>query len=154
MPALDEFRTLAQLLRDGEPRETAPPPAPAEALSEPVRDVVELMRDARLFRARIAEAVDDAVAGVLARIAERVLFRELQMAPCDIEAVVRACLAEVVDRRDLQIFVHPDDARAVRSIPVEADPDLERGDCRLQFAYGEARSTLRLRLADAAGVYE
>jgi len=147
--AHSEFRSLAELLRGEEPIEIEQP-AP-ELASEPVRDVVEAMRDVRLFRARIAEAVEEAAARVLHRIAEDVVCRELQMAPCDIDAVVRTCLAQLTDRQGLRIFVHPDDAHAVRSYETECDTTLERGDCRLELAYGSVHSTLVLRLAEAGG---
>jgi flagellar biosynthesis/type III secretory pathway protein FliH len=149
LPALSAFRSLAELLRGDETVEIEQP-AP-ELPSEPVHDIVEVMRDARLFRARIAEAVEEAAAGVLQRIAADVLCRELQMAPCEIEAVVETCVAQLADRQDLRIFVHPDDAPAVRSFEVQRDATLERGDCRLELAYGSVHSTLQLRLAEAAG---
>lgn len=125
-------------------------PAP-DVAPEPVRDIAEVVRDARLFRARIAEAVEDAAAGILRRIADDVLCRELQLAPCDIEAIVKACVAQLAGRQGLRIFVHPDDAHAVRSFEAERDATLERGDVRLELAYGSVRSTLQFRLAEAAG---
>lgn len=106
-------------------------------------------RDARLFRARIAEAVDAAVETVLSHVAQRVLARELQTAPCDIEAVVDACLAHVLERPGLRVLVHPDDVARIRSVDAQGDASLEPGDCVLALEYGSVRSTLSLRLADA-----
>ena len=155
MHARSEFRSLAQLLCIAEARVETPEPAPdrsPEAVDEdrpPLPEFDNVARDARLFRARIAEAVDAAVETVLSHVAQRVLARELHSAPCDIEAVVDACLAHVLERPGLRVLVHPDDVARVRSVDAHGDATLERGDCVLALEYGSVRSTLSLRLADA-----
>lgn len=155
MLAPEGFRSLAQLLRGAdaephEPRAIVQVPDPVvESYSQAVPDVEALMRDIRLFRAHIAEAVDARVERLIDEIARRVLARELELAPCEIEAIVDSCLSTLADGRDIHVFVHPDDAERITVTPVETDASLQRGDCVVRLESGSIRSTLQLRLREA-----
>lgn len=155
MLAPEGFRTLAQLLRGSSDEPHAPsavvqvPDTAVESYAEPIPDVEALVRDIRLFRAYIAEAVDGCVERLIDEIARRVLGRELELAPCDIEAIVDSCLSMLTNAGGLRVFVHPDDAPLIRVTPVESDTSLERGDCLVRLESGSIRSTLQLRLRDA-----
>jgi hypothetical protein len=52
-------------------------------------DVGAALRDARLFRARLADAFDESAARLLRELASDVLARELRLAPCDLAKLVR-----------------------------------------------------------------
>lgn len=151
-----DFVALADLLR---PRLVAVPPPepeigasaePADAPCERDRptspdDVVAAVRDARLFRARIADAVDEQVARVVRELAADVLCRELRIAPCDVAALVRRACARVPVVR---VRVAPCDAPAIAGIPVVGDPELLPGDAILELSEGSLDLRLGVRLAD------
>src|SRR5581483_6750791 len=94
--APDGFRSLASLLVSAVGDEPAQPPAaPTETCASDSAydaEIGELLRDVRLFKARVAELVEDAVGTLLTDIAAQVLARELQLASADIGAVVEAVL--------------------------------------------------------------
>jgi hypothetical protein len=112
--------------------------------SDPDDAVAGALRDARLFRARLADALDDAVARLVREIATDVLARELRLAPCEIAVLVRRVLerAPVV-----RVRVAPADLTLVPGVPVLADPDLSAGDAVLELGRGELDARLGVRLA-------
>ena len=145
-----EFVALADLLRAPEA-----PPVAAEAPAddrvaceplegEPAADVDAALRDARLFRARLADAFDDAVSRLVRDLACEVLARELLLAPCDLAALVRRAgeRAPVV-----RVRVSPCDVAAFGGIPVVADSALERGDAIVELSGGALDARLGVRLA-------
>jgi hypothetical protein len=151
-----EFVSLADVLRG-----PAPPPAPATAVAaseEPATARAEVppasgvaadeldaaLRDARLFRARLADAFDEAAARLLRELAADVLARELRLAPCDVAHVVRriaACAPAV------RVRVAPGDAAGISGIDVVADADLCAGDAIVELAGGALDARLGVRLA-------
>ena len=164
-----EFVALAELLRAPDPRAVAAeaPVLPAalqeraaaedgdagESLAEDrAAGVVAAVRDARLFRARLADAFDDAVARLLRELASEVLARELRLAPCDLAALVRRAAerAPVV-----RVRVAPCDvARVARAplsrtgdVPVVEDCGLAGGDAVVELAGGALDARLGVRLA-------
>ena len=121
--------------------------ATAAALDGDVRDAI---RDARLFRARLADAFDAALASLLRELAADVLARELRLAPCDLAAIVQRVAggAPVVRVRvaacDLARGVAlPRGCEAV----VVADPALAAGDAVVELAGGALDARLGVRLA-------
>lgn len=110
-----------------------------------------------------AHALDNLGAGVGAAltelaisIARRVIGSELQAQPDSILAVVQDLLqTELAEHGTVQLWLHPDDVALVRehlSEPLDErqwklrpDPDLQRGDCRAQSAYGDIDATLQTR---------
>ena len=113
-------------------------------------DIAAAVREARLFRARLADAFDDAAARLLRELAADVLARELRLAPCDLAAIVQriAECAPVVRVRAAACDV----ARGVvlprgcDAVVVE-DPALARGDAILELAGGALDARLGVRLA-------
>ena len=161
-----EFVALADLLRApaGSPRvvrEDATPPDATAAVAKPQSapaaadlgvdgDVVRILREARLFRARLADAFDDAVARLLRELASDVLARELRLAPCDVAAIVRRIVqsAPVLRVRVAAI----DRARGVPlprgcDVAVVEDPALAGGDAIVELAGGSLDARLGVRLA-------
>ncbi|HYZ16596.1 MAG TPA: hypothetical protein VE591_09355 [Candidatus Acidoferrum sp.] len=152
MPAA-EFVALADLLRgpvlaappdavavsqpSAEPEEGEPAPAiPAE--------LAAAVREARLFRVRLADAFEDASARLLRELAVAVLARELKLAPCDLAALARSVLERAPCVR---LRVAREDAVGDYAIPTVADPALARGDAIFELAGGALDARLGVRLA-------
>jgi hypothetical protein len=106
--------------------------------------VAGALRDARLFRARLADAFDDAVARLVRELAADVLARELRLAPCEIAALVRRVLQRAPV---IRVRVAPADVGFVRGVPVLADPALAVGDAIIELGRGELDARLGVRLA-------
>ena len=150
------FRGLSSILRPAMLRpafdaDAAPMPPIAEPAAPHEAESVELLREVRLFRARVAEAVDLAIATLLQDIAADVVGRELELAPVAIERIVDRALARYLAEEPLRIRVHPDDAAALREAPiaVEADPRLRRGDAAVDLRNGTVDASLGVRLDEA-----
>jgi len=143
--------------------------ASADVLAPETRAAI---RDARLFRARLADALDARLARLLAAIASEVLVRELRIAPVDLKALVARIAGEgaaqpvciriaPADRTALASSDMP--ARAERELDVTASHDrdelglgdirlleddtLAPGDLIVAFADGEIDARLGVRLA-------
>jgi hypothetical protein len=107
-------------------------------------DVAVALREARLFRARLLDAFDDAAARLLRELASTVLARELRSAPCDLAAVI----AHVRERAPVvRARVAPDDVPRVTGVPVVADPALACGDAVVELDNGAVDARLGVRLA-------
>jgi hypothetical protein len=160
-----EFISLADLLRPPAPAfatpvDVEPPIAVEPAVAEPPSapdttsvcrpeatngELAAALRDARLFRARLADAFDDARQWLLRELASDVLARELRIAACDLDALAHRIFVEAPFVR---IRVAPADAAAISSVPVVADPELDDGDAIVEFAGGAVDARLGVRLAD------
>ena len=113
-------------------------------------EVVAAVREARIFRARLADAFDDAAARLLRELAADVLARELRLAPCDLAAIVRR-IAERVPA----VRVRVAGCDAARGVPlprgcealVVEDPALARGDAIVELDGGALDARLGVRLA-------
>ena len=150
-----EFVSLADLLLPREPSrelELAAAPHDVRAPDDVVCElpdaaamaVGDALREARLFRARLADAFDDAAARLLRELAADVLARELRLAPCDLEAIVR----RVRERIPLvRVRVAPADVARMSDAPVVADPLLAAGDAVVELAGGALDARLGVRLA-------
>jgi len=102
------------------------------------------LRDARLFRARLADALDDAVVRLVRELAADVLMRELRLAPCEIAALVRRVLRRAPV---IRVRVAPADVALVTGVPVLADPALAPGDAIVELASGALDARLGVRLS-------
>jgi len=129
------------------PRAAAPPAAPAS----PLPDMVELARDLRLFRARLADAFEAARAALLHELAYAVLGRELVLAPPQLATIAERIIAEHPAAQPVRIRVAPSEvgATAVHAglPPLQADAALAPGDAIVEFATGHVDARLGLRLA-------
>jgi len=140
------FRSLAELLRSNEraPQQSEIPAADPEVPAPPQE--AGAARDVLLFRARIAEAVDCAVAALCQDIAAEIVGRELQLAPAEIGAIVRRAVERYASEGIVRVRVHPDDTTAISGSAVCADPSLRRGDAILDVACGSIDASLGVRL--------
>jgi Flagellar assembly protein FliH len=151
LPKPDEFRSLASTLLAGETYAEEPV---VEIAEEPPECVFETFapeespaRAARLFSARLTEALEGAVERLLCDIACDVLARELQLAPADIERIVDRALQRFIAEEPLRVRVHPSDAEGVQcALPLAADPQLSRGDAILELRDGFVDASLGIRL--------
>jgi hypothetical protein len=133
-----------------------PPTEHVSCTSEasPLREVVEVLREARVFRARLVDAFDAAAARLVRELAAQVLVRELRLAPCEIaDLVARARERFPV----LRVRVSPRDATRLQGtssgaaasadVSVIVDEQLDDGDAILEVAGGALDARLGVRLA-------
>ena len=106
--------------------------------------VADALRDARLFRARLADAFADAAQRLLRELACEVLARELRLAPCDLAALVQRVRERVPVVR---VRVAAADLGAVTGVPLLADPALQAGDAIVELNGGALDARLGVRLA-------
>jgi flagellar biosynthesis/type III secretory pathway protein FliH len=110
-------------------------------------DEAELIRDVRLFHARISEALEGAVERLLYDVAAEVVARDLQLAPVDVERIVDRTLQRYFSEDPLRVRVHSEDAALVQcGVPVVADDSLAQGDVIVELRDGFLDATLGVRL--------
>lgn len=150
----ESFRSLAGMLAGCEmpeeiaaPEEDGPVPETMEC-EERAESEAAILRDLRLFHARIAEGVEAAIDTLLADIAADVLARELQIAPADIEVIVERALQRYAQEQPLRVRLSPCQAgRIACSVPVVADERLREGDAVVELRDGSVNASLGVRLA-------
>jgi len=129
---------------------TAAAVSPPEPQSEPLPapEIVAAIREARLFRARLADALDAKLERLLAGIASEIVLRELRSAPAEIASIV-AFIIQEYGAPPLCIRVAPADADALRpsDVRVVEDSTLDAGDAIVVFGTGEIDARLGVRLA-------
>jgi flagellar assembly protein FliH len=107
-----------------------------------------MVRDVRLFHARIIEAVEAAVETLVTDIAADVLARELLLAPAEIEAIVDRALSRFAAEEPLRVRMHAEDVTRLHcGIPVLADEALRPGDAVIELRNGSVDASLGVRLA-------
>lgn len=146
----ERFRSLAStLLASRTPCAEEPALEMVEEMLLPeAQDDTAVMREVRLFHARVIEAVEEAVDTLVCDIAADVLGRELRLEPVDIEAIVDRALRRFAAEEPIRVRVHPDDVPRVKcGIPVEGDADLRPGDARIELRTGTIDASLGARLA-------
>lgn len=155
MQTPEEFRSLAStLLAARPPSHEEPAPNLVEALRQAQDDEIagqgddDVLREVRLFYARVIEAVEAAVETLLEDLAADVLGRELLLGPVDIEAIVDRALQRFASEEPLRVRVHPEDRSRVKcGIPVVADGDLRPGDAIVELRSGSIDASFGARLA-------
>lgn len=134
------------------PAAESPVELETEEFVEPDGDVEDLVRDVRLFRARVIEATEAAVETLLEDIAADVLARELRLEPADIETIVNRALERFAAEEPLRVRVHAEDAVRIRcGVPVVADARLRRGDAVIELRSGSLDVSLGVRLDSILG---
>jgi len=139
-------------------REWLRPPEPPEEirvapLEEPVVEcdpdpvIDEVIREARRFRAALADTVALCARDVMTEIASDVLARELYLQECDLSRIVASAL-ERYGVAPLRVRVHPSDAAALEDAwNVVRDEGLRRGDAIIETSAGSIDARLGVRLA-------
>lgn len=154
-PASETLPVRAQL-----PERDAPQPAvretssPAPAIAPPAArapagpsESGAAIREARMFRAALADAFAALTVELVCDFAAAVLGRELRLAPPDIEQLARQIIAERRADEPLSLRVCPADALVACDLPVVSDPELQPGDAVLVCRNGDIDARLAVRLA-------
>jgi hypothetical protein len=148
-----EFVPLADVLRGGaapaaEPALLAAPideeRLPSFAADQCDDETGAALRDARLFRARLADAFDAAAARLVRELVADVLARELRLAPCDLDRIVRRLFAR---GPAVRVRVAPADVACITGVAVLADPGLCAGDAVVELTGGALDARLGVRVA-------
>lgn len=104
-------------------------------------------------------ALDEQAAGELAQlamiVARRVVASELHLMPELVAKAVReAAKALPAATREIRVYLHPDDLALVRAMEIAerdwqlvADPNLDRGDCRIESERSRLDARVATRLA-------
>ncbi len=100
--------------------------------------------------------LEAALETLLADIAADVLARELQLAPCEVAAIVERALRRYAAEKPARVRVHPEEAGTIGAgdFEVVADSTLRRGDAVLECAAGELDASLGVRLATVLRAFE
>lgn len=139
--------------REGYAAALAEARAEAERLREEARAV---LAQARRLREEIVAASEAQVVELALEAAARVVHAQLEVAPETVVAVVRAALRRLARRRQLVVFVNPQDVDLVRerreeleqelgdgaSLYVLADAAVARGGCRVESEGGQVDGTI------------
>jgi len=128
-----------------DPPHAEAPVAPAPALAAATADAV---RDLRLFRARLAEALELATGELLRELAYAVLGRELRLAPADVAELAARILSEHPAAQPVTIR-HAPGERIDLGVRAVADAALAPGDLIVVLASGDVDARFGVRLAGA-----
>jgi flagellar biosynthesis/type III secretory pathway protein FliH len=153
------FVSLASILRHAQDDEVLQPHRHGEPVEPRCDDDVvvvddapcegerEMLREVRLFHARVTEAVEASVETLVKDIAAEVLGRELLLAPADIERIVDRALHRFAAEEPLRVRVHSDDLSRLKcALPVLADNALRPGDAILELRNGYVDASLGVRV--------
>lgn len=112
-----------------------------------------------LARSRLAEQ-KDLLAELVGQVARRVIHAELTLNPQQVLGLVEEALRGLAgETEQLRIFLNPDDCQRLagfditscRDWPLEPDPALASGDCRLETSQAVVESLVNERLRDCVG---
>lgn len=130
----------------------------AEGIAAGRASVAALVMRALDARAQVIAEAEDALIGLVTRVAERVLHQTLEDAPERVVPAVRAALEQVRRAQRVELRVHPADADALtRALEasgalagdprIVADPTLRRGGCVVLSELGTLDARLEVQLA-------
>ena len=151
----DEFIALDAWFARG--RTVAPtPPSEDSAILEPLAEASDgscddarerAVAESRRWYARLHDALDAACERLLCELAAGVLARELQLAPCDLAAVLAGVREEMLGE-PLCVRLHPDDCALWNdpTLPCRADAALAPGDAVLELREGSIDARFGVRL--------
>ncbi len=150
MQTPDNFTSLADLLLPPLPakvEETAPSTQGEEAEGD-ASEHSGALEDARLFRARLSEALECTLERLCNGIAHDVLARELLLAPADVRAICERLMERYVGEGPVRIRVHPSERDALHGfdVPVVEDVRVQRGGLILDVCNGALDASLDVRL--------
>ncbi len=163
----DGFRSFASILTQASrpepaaterPEPPTPPPImpaavdapPAQKASPQIMAVLaNFAAEVVRLRARAAELLETETESLLQMIASRVLVRELELAPADVEALIATVVTEWNGSRPLRFRVAESDLDDLRPLgeTLVPDPSLQPGDLQVEIADGVIDLRLGTRLA-------
>ncbi len=132
----------------------APPPADASSFRAEPAEYRAALRDARLFRAALADSFDGLLDTLLDALAVEVLGRELRLAAVDLRSLADRLILERRADEPLRLRVAPADLPLGCDLTVIADPELRPGDAILECRSGEIDARLQVRLASVLAALE
>lgn len=142
--------SVASSTDDHSPRDAARIPAAAEPRVVDVRvsDLLDgFVAELARLRARAAEHLEQEAETLLAQLADRILARELLVAPANIEALVTEALNELASDARVVVRVSPADAtRLGERVPHEVDQMLQPGDFAVDVPGGNYDASFQTRL--------
>lgn len=163
---MSDFRSFASILSErAKPAEpetrveppTPPPIRPREVEAPPVQGsspqiavmLANFASEIIRLRARAAELVENEAESLLQMIASRVLVRELELAPADVNELVVRVRAEWDASHPLRFRVARADLERLGKLgaTLEADPALQPGDLQVELGEGILDLRLGTRLA-------
>jgi len=148
----EKFTSLAALLRAATGLRAEDDTTRDDSIQEPeaVASCEEQIAcdDIRLFRARVAEALESALEGLCRDLASEVLARELMLRPVDARAICEALIDRYAREVPVAIRVHPHECQTLNGfdVPIVADERLRRGDVMLDVVGGTLNASLAVRL--------
>lgn len=145
----NSFRSFAELLA-AQPAAENLPEAPSPTVPErgACSCTHEALAEVRLFKARVCEALDEAVRTIVRDIAEVVLARELELQPAAIARITARAYERFFADAPVRVRVNESDARAVSlDLPVVTDAALRPGDALLEVRTGLVDASLGARFA-------
>lgn len=122
----------------------SPPPL---HVGEAIDDVDVAIGEAKRFRAALADALAVCLDDVLRDVAGDVIARELQLAPCDVDAIVKRAV-ERYGNETVRIRANPSDVHALAGSDATVIPDerLRGGDLLFETRHGSIDASLGIRL--------
>jgi len=157
MPDRDaEFVPIARLLQPppAASPSVAPPPAVEARAARPIRDCDDpspaALREVRIFRAALADALEAQLSNLSRDVAIAVLARELELAPVDVRAIARRAIERAAPQEAISIRVHPSELSLLEDdgLPAAGDATLRRGDVAVDVRSGTIDATLGARLSE------
>jgi flagellar biosynthesis/type III secretory pathway protein FliH len=129
--------------------DTARPADPAIACdaADATAESAVAAREARFFRAALADVFAAILAQLVRDVADEVLARELHLEAAAIELIARRLIAERLADEPLRLHVAPSDAQVSCTLPVVADACLQPGDAILVCRNGTIDARLAVRLS-------
>lgn len=120
---------------------------PAGALETPAA-CDHTLPGVRRFRAALDDTVQALASEIVRDIATTVLARELQLAACDMQAIVARAIESALSYAPVRVRVHPNDAAQLSAlgVPVIADDSLRIGDVCIDVRNGTIDASLGARL--------
>ena len=152
----ERFISLTALVR-GAATPPAPAPVPNVASGAPPsvpRAIdfahADVVHELALMRLAAMEAFEGLAHRALRLLASDVLFRELALAPADVEALAKRAVERFAEHAPVAIAISAADAERVRlPLPVRVDPALCAGDLVVDVCDGAFESHFSFRLEDA-----
>ena len=127
----EQFVALSEWLAPAVPVEAKAAPVD-DRCTEPIEErcktdaIEQAMSDVRRFRAALADALDAAVSVLLRDIASEVIARELQLAPCDLQAVIERARERYSLEEPITVRAHPLEELSLRVLPVNVSTAFSR----------------------------
>jgi type III secretion protein L len=123
-----------------------------EGREEGLAQVTALLVEARSAAARREAAAETDLRSLAVRIAEKLIARQLQLAPDTVADVVRATLSQARERRRIVVRVSPLDESLVRErlgaqVDLRPDTTVARGGCLVETEVGLIDARLDTQLA-------